>query len=136
METFKKKDHVLENPRQYTGESEKLGDWEANSQRMEIYSLSPVFTHERRCWFDFITASGCRIENMPFLGLAALCAGLWAASLSSVSHLSKGTITFPLQRGLQLHFQKLQSLMIRWITLTQGPYRKLWYLGCSLRCDH
>lgn len=44
METFKKKDHVLENPRQYAGESEKLGDWEASSQRMEIYrSFSSVY---------------------------------------------------------------------------------------------
>lgn len=135
METFKKKDHVLENPRQYTGESEKLGDWEV-SREWRYKGLSPVFTYERRCWFDFIIASGCRIENVPLLGLAALFLSLWAASSSAVSHLSKGTITFPLRRGLQLHFRKLQSLMVRWITLTQGPYRRLWYLGSSLRCDH
>lgn len=44
METFKKNDHVLENPRQCAGESEKLGDWEVSSQRRAIErSFSSVY---------------------------------------------------------------------------------------------
>jgi hypothetical protein len=36
METFKKKYHVLENPRRYAGEPEKLEDWKATGQKLEI----------------------------------------------------------------------------------------------------
>jgi hypothetical protein len=44
METFKKKDRVLVNPRWYAGEPENLDDREASSQKLEIYrSFSSVY---------------------------------------------------------------------------------------------
>lgn len=51
METSEKRDHVLENPRRYAGESEKLEDWKGTGQEWEN-----THTYQKRgSWDDLQT---------------------------------------------------------------------------------